>query len=1034
MPRQSRVAAGGPGLASIRPRLLLRPRLLDVLTGRFERRVTAVVAGAGFGKTSLLRQATDENRLTPGGADVWLRCTPEHDAVSVLTQDLLAALELPGRGLETLPAERPTEVGVASRVLAEAVWARAPQHVCLVLDDVHVLAATGGGRRALADLVDRLPANGHLLVSSRPPNPLPIARLLAAGDATLVGEDELAFTDPELDVFAAQRGVLRELLGDLGGWPALAELVATTGHRPVHDFIWEEIVERLPEQTCQVLGFLARVGGADDQLASDALGRSVDLAAELRDLPLVSVDREGWWMVHQLWASALRERGSRGAPDPDSGEAARSVARLLDARGHVRQAVRLLLDSGEWDEARPLIVRTCAGIAPEVGSDVLLGWYDSLHPQQRASPEGHLLVASARMNEGPEAKTGHLLESAAGFRQAGDVAGEMACLVSIFHAGFWVQDPVLMGMAQARWRVLAADGVPEAAALTALGRALQGRDAAAVRLELEALPRTVEGPTTILLEWLRAHLLLLTLGDAQAAVTWAHRVLPRAPRTLRSSIRCELVEALRLLGRVDEALAEASALADDVATSVVRSPRHELVLLVLYAFRGDIPAARARAEHLQAAVDVSAAWWAPLAEAVGAAALAVAIGDEDLARARLAALRAQPRAYVLAALRISPAVIPLEYVLDERWRQMWDEADLSGQLAVALRLARAVVTVRDGGRLTERLSDSDLAVASPVLPVPWATELAVALDAAGDPRSEVVLSALGANARAVLRAIDDQRRPGARNARRLLSLMPRRPSGALVIRVLGPLTLLRDGVDVVDADLRRERVRRLLGLLAVRRSVTRHGAAALMWPDLPDADAARNLRVTLNYLRRVLEPDRDDRDPPYYLRGAGSTIELAGEGLEVDLWAFREHIETAERAEARRLPSVSLEANLRAVDSYAGDLLADLSGEDLDRDRDLLRRQFVGAALRAGNLLLALGDTTRPEELAERALSVEPWSEQAYQLLAGVLLDRDDRAGARRVLDRGFDMLSELGLGASVATVDLSDRVRAGQRRPRIPR
>jgi len=48
---------------------LLRPRLLALLQDRWQRRLTAVVAGAGFGKTTLLSQAVAENRLTPLGRD-----------------------------------------------------------------------------------------------------------------------------------------------------------------------------------------------------------------------------------------------------------------------------------------------------------------------------------------------------------------------------------------------------------------------------------------------------------------------------------------------------------------------------------------------------------------------------------------------------------------------------------------------------------------------------------------------------------------------------------------------------------------------------------------------------------------------------------------------------------------------------------------------------------------------------------------------------------------------------------------------------
>ena len=54
------------------------------------------------------------------------------------------------------------------------------------------------------------------------------------------------------------------------------------------------------------------------------------------------------------------------------------------------------------------------------------------------------------------------------------------------------------------------------------------------------------------------------------------------------------------------------------------------------------------------------------------------------------------------------------------------------------------------------------------------------------------------------------------------------------LRALGELEVDVDG-DVLDGPLfRRERVRALLGLLVVRRSVRRGDAAATLWPDRDD--------------------------------------------------------------------------------------------------------------------------------------------------------------------------------------------------------
>ena len=96
--------------------------------------------------------------------------------------------------------------------------------------------------------------------------------------------------------------------------------------------------------------------------------------------------------------------------------------------------------------------------------------------------------------------------------------------------------------------------------------------------------------------------------------------------------------------------------------------------------------------------------------------------------------------------------------------------------------------------------------------------------------------------------------------------VPFPPDVTTRIEVLGPLRLLVDGEPVDRPEQRRARVRELLALLVVFGSVGRERAMDLLWPDLSAADAARNLRVTLTYLRRWLEPERGRGEAGFHLR------------------------------------------------------------------------------------------------------------------------------------------------------------------------
>jgi DNA-binding SARP family transcriptional activator len=251
--------------------------------------------------------------------------------------------------------------------------------------------------------------------------------------------------------------------------------------------------------------------------------------------------------------------------------------------------------------------------------------------------------------------------------------------------------------------------------------------------------------------------------------------------------------------------------------------------------------------------------------------------------------------------------------------------------------------------------------------------------------------------------------------------------------VLGPLELRRLGPDgserpedAGDADLRRERVRTLLAFLVGHRTTTRADVTAALWPDLDERAAANNLRVTLNYLLRVLEPGRPAGEPSYLVRMDGQRIRLvAGDELRIDVDLFDRHIEAAARAEADGAPSLALTHHLGAVDLYRGPLHVDVpDAEWIDLDREHYRTRFVRAAVRAGQLLLGHGDLDHAEATARRAIDVDRWAEEAYAVLAATALARGDRSAAQRHLDRALTALAELGLDPSPATHQLRRRTR----------
>jgi LuxR family maltose regulon positive regulatory protein len=1034
MPRSFRFEPPEP-----RPGTLTRPRLLRALLQRWDHRVTAVVGGPGLGKTTLMAQAIAENRLAPRGDDIWLGVEPADTDGETLARDVATATARRAstaapvadgsEASDTGPGGRIPEdaaVNPEARAVADAMWRRAPTPVCIVFDDVHAVAPGSPGATWLAGLADALPANGHLLFAGRTAPPIPLGRWTSHGALLELSEDDLRFTDEELEAFAAARGVDGGRLAGTGGWAAIAELAASVdGHR-TGDYVWEEVLEPLGAERRHVLAVVSDLGGADDALATDVLGRPVVVAEALDGVPLVARGSDGWRAPHALW----RSTGRLALPAGDRVVIRRRAAGHLAARGHFDDAYRLAAEARDWDAATAVLRAAClSGERPTARQ--LDRWLADLAPAARTTAAAQLAVGLRAAVASPATAAEPLRNAARTARDAGDVDCEVNALALLGRVGWWHQDMALLAEVAPRIAELAEAGHPLARALTALGLAVvadvAGDDASVLR-ELAAIdPAVLDDTWRAVAQWLEAAVLLGT-GDAARALEvldGVGRVPDVAFRWTTDALR---VAAWWSLGRVDDTIAALP----DLLRGVRAAGQAQNIMLGLanaslaLAFVGDVEAARPYLD--QAEAQAPRVGSPAVVLAIAQAALALADGDEATA-SRLLAERARATGLEWGSDRRPwRHALSLAYVLAPDTRRHWDCMQLRGHLATARSLAAAVVAVREG-RGTQHLRQFEPPapdVIRSLLHHRLAAELAVALHRAGRAEAVTVLDALGPPGRRAARDLASDRTPLAAAARALLAAAPAPPPRAVELTVLGPLALRRGGEDVTGGDLRRERVRELLAFLVLHRKATRKAITVALWPDLDERSGANNLRVTLTYLLRLLEPDRAPGEPAFTVRIEGQDVRLVtGAALRIDVDEFEEHVLAARNAEADGTPSVALEHLLAAEHLYRGDLFADVpEAEWLTFDRDHFRRQFVTGATRAGQLLVGLGDLDRAEAVARRAISADPWAEDAHAVFVAAALARSDRVAARRALERCESVQAELGVEPSDEVRRLARQVR----------
>jgi LuxR family maltose regulon positive regulatory protein len=327
------------------PSLVPRPRLSKQLEEGIGRKLTLISAPAGFGKTTLL----SEWRMTRLGSEWpvgWVSLDEgDNDPVLFFTY-LVAALRMVQADVGEAPLgllqslQGPPLRSVLTILLNEL--AAIPKGFVLVFDDYHVIE-NRTIHDAIAFLLDHMPPQMHLIISSRPDPPLPLARLRAKSDLAELRPADLRFEPEEVATF------LNGMVGfDLSaddvaalderteGWIAGLQLVAlslqgerdipnfinefTGTHRYILDYLAEEVLHRQPEDVRDFLLRTAILGLLSGPLCDALTGRS-DSQQKLEDLEqanlfLVPLDHQRrWYRYHHLFSDFLRERLRRIRPD-----------------------------------------------------------------------------------------------------------------------------------------------------------------------------------------------------------------------------------------------------------------------------------------------------------------------------------------------------------------------------------------------------------------------------------------------------------------------------------------------------------------------------------------------------------------------------------------------------------------------------------------------------------------------------------------------------------------------------------------------
>ncbi|GAA4698814.1 AAA family ATPase [Phytohabitans rumicis] len=252
------------------------------------------------------------------------------------------------------------------------------------------------------------------------------------------------------------------------------------------------------------------------------------------------------------------------------------------------------------------------------------------------------------------------------------------------------------------------------------------------------------------------------------------------------------------------------------------------------------------------------------------------------------------------------------------------------------------------------------------------------------------------------------------------------PAGehSLQLRILGPLRLWRDGVEL-DPGPRQQAYLLALLLARVGRPTSTSELIDLIWGEDVPVSALNVVQKYVGALRRLLEPTIPLRGIGSYLHRRGNAYLFTAAAGTLDLVTFRELVDTARGALAQQRPDAALDHYVEALGLWrgpAGNGIA--NGTTAAPVFAALDDEFCDTCVAAAELAVSLRQPERVLPALQLAASVALLHEPVQAGLIGVLGAAGRQAEALSVFHTVRDRLAdELGITPGPTLQDAHRRV-----------
>jgi LuxR family maltose regulon positive regulatory protein len=443
----------------LRPNLVPRPRLIDHLNQGVDlgHKLTLVSAPAGYGKTTLVTEWLHnvDHQIA------WLSLDDhDNDPARFLAyfvaalQTIIANVGEGALGALQSPQQQPID-SLLTTLLNEI--ADISDNFALVLEDYHALEAQPI-HTALIFLLNHLPPQMHLVITTREDPPLPLARWRAGAQMTEIRAGDLRFTKAEAVTFLNQAMGLDLTPDDVTalearteGWIAGLHLAALSlegradrsnfirafagDDRHVMDYLVGEVLSLQPDSVQRFLlhtAILERMCGPlcdvvvdGDEPAGESQGILEHL--EQANLFIVPLDnRRQWYRYHHLFADLLRTRLIREQPEriPDLH---RRASAWHERNELITEALGHALAAADFEQAARLAAANALPMLMRGEVATVQDWLDAL-PQEIVRGHPRLCIDQAwvlHLTQRPDAIESLLQDAERGL-EASDLAEKAA--------------------------------------------------------------------------------------------------------------------------------------------------------------------------------------------------------------------------------------------------------------------------------------------------------------------------------------------------------------------------------------------------------------------------------------------------------------------------------------------------------------------------------------------------------------------------------------------------------------------------------